>query len=89
MKEYKIKNEETRMNKNLSKEQLNITRAIFLIDKKKVVSEYRPDVPYERIDFAKIVIDPDNQTEITIRNTIFECEMPKRKLMKKVVNSKL
>jgi 16S rRNA C1402 (ribose-2'-O) methylase RsmI len=48
LKDYNIKNEIFYISRNLTNEQQNISRAMFIIKEKRVVSQYIPDFSFER-----------------------------------------
>jgi hypothetical protein len=51
MKDYKIKHELFFFFKNLTQEEQNIAKAIFIIKDKKVISQFIPDVSHQRYLF--------------------------------------
>jgi peroxiredoxin len=63
----------------ISEDLATVAKAIFIIKNERVVSQYLADVPYGRIDIAKVVLDPDNLIGLQIKNSVFECKIPKRK----------
>jgi hypothetical protein len=55
------------------KETKNLLAAVFVVQDCQIVSEYRKSVKNERMDLARIVIDPD-QTGIELHTSVFSCD---------------
>ena len=51
--------------------------AVFVVQDRKIISEYRKQYKYQRFDIARILIDT-NGNSIEIHTSIFECEIRKK-----------
>eukprot|EP01080_Neovahlkampfia_damariscottae_P002736 gene2736-4145_t len=59
-----------------------ILAAVFVVENQKIISEYRKEHKFQRFDIARILIDTDGNG-IEVHTSIFECDIPKKKLSKK------